>query len=445
VGVYSGPNISENGLVLALDAANIKSIPAQYKTGETTGSVDFNGASSVSFSSADNAAFGTGDFTVEFFIYNRNSNGLSRLCLSNAGWAIEMGTSKTAWQSGNAYLFHDGQTAATRLYNPPLNVWTHVAFTRASNILKAFYNGIQQSVTLTDNYNYTAASPSNPLSLGDFGNSGAFQHNGIISNFHIVKGVAKYTSNFTPPGITLSPQAETSILTANSSVSLAANGMTAIQGTPTVGVRGVNTITSWTDLVGGSNNGTANNGPTYDSSNGESIVFDGTNDFISTTTQFSNVNAYTIIVWFRTSASNARKLVGFENSQTGSSTSYDRQMYIGSDNKLYLGQYDGTADVAVSTMTVNDNIWRCAVGTYGGEGTTLRLYINGVSNATATSNNPQNFVGYWRIGSFKGTGWSNTSDGYFNGSIGQVLIYHRALTSAEIQQNYNATKSRYGL
>lgn len=444
MGVYSGPNISENGLVLSLDAANIKSIPASFKTGETTGSVDFNGAQSVQFGSSNDGAFGTGDFTVEFFIYNRTSLGLSRLFASNAGWWIEFGSSKAAWQNANGYLFYDGQSGGNILTGPPLNVWTHVAFTRASGSLRVFYNGVQKSVTLTDNVNYTATA-TDYMTLGDFNNSQSFEHNGIISNFHIVKGTAKYTSNFTPPGITLSSQAGTSILTANSSVSLAANGMTAVQGTPTVGVRGVNTITSWTDLVGGSNNGTANNGPTYDSSNGESIVFDGTDDFISTTTQFSNVNAYTIIVWFRTSASNARKLVGFENSQTGSSTNYDRHMYIGSDNKLYFGQFDGTADVAVSTMTVNDNIWRCAVGTYGGEGTTLRLYINGVSNATATSNTPQNFVGYWRIGSFKGTGWTNTSDGYFNGNIGQVSIYHRALTSAEIQQNYIATKSRYGL
>jgi len=204
--------------------------------------------------------------------------------------------------------------------------------------------------------------------------------------------------------------------------------------------------TTWTDLSGRGNTGTLQSGPVYNSSSGGYFSFDGTDDYVSTTTQFTNPSPYTIIVWFRTGSSNAKRIVGFELNQTGTgSLNYDRNLYVGSDSKLYFCQYDGTVDVAISTMTVNDNVWRCAAATYGGESTTMRLYINGVSNATATSNFAQNYSGYWRLGSFKGTGWTNTSDGYFLGNIAQVLIYHRALSAAEIQQNFNALRGRYGI
>lgn len=204
--------------------------------------------------------------------------------------------------------------------------------------------------------------------------------------------------------------------------------------------------TTWTDLSGTGNNGTLQSGPTYVSSSGGYFSFDGINDYVSTTTQFNNPSSYTIMVWFRTSSSNARKLIGFELNQTGNSSfNYDRMMYVGSDGKLYFGQFDGTVDTAVSTMTVNDNVWRCAAGTYGGEGTTLRLYVNGESNSTTISNNAEVYSGYWRVGGYRGQAWTNTSDGFFLGNIAQVLIYHRALTAAEIRQNFNAFRERYGI
>ena len=57
------------------------------------------------------------------------------------------------------------------------------------------------------------------------------------------------------------------------------------------------TGTTWSDLVG-SNNGTLTNGPTFDSGNGGSIVFDGTNDYIST--QLTCGTTFTWSVWFKT-------------------------------------------------------------------------------------------------------------------------------------------------
>lgn len=203
------------------------------------------------------------------------------------------------------------------------------------------------------------------------------------------------------------------------------------------------TGTTWYDLSGNNNHGTLQGGLRFDSKS-KTFSFDGTNDYVSTTTSYTNPGPYTICVWFKTIVASGKKLVGFENAQTGTgSTGYDRQIHIGTDGKIYFGNYDGTADVAVSTTALNDNTWHYAVGTFGGEGTTMRLYIDGVSNATATSTTYQNFTGYWRIGAYKATSWTGASDGYYSGNIAIVNIYHRALSATEVAQNYYIQKRRF--
>jgi hypothetical protein len=204
--------------------------------------------------------------------------------------------------------------------------------------------------------------------------------------------------------------------------------------------------TTWTDLSGNINNGTLTNGPTYSSANGGSIVFDGVNDEVTTTTQYTNPQIFSIGVWFKTSTASGKKIIGFETNQTGTgSLSYDRQIYIGTDGKLYFGIYDGVTNEAISPLTYTDNNWHYVVGTYGGEGTTLRLYVDGVSVATATASFAENYNGYWRICGYKTNSWTNTSDGYFSGSISNVVVYNRALAVSEIQQNFNTQRGRFNI
>jgi hypothetical protein len=203
--------------------------------------------------------------------------------------------------------------------------------------------------------------------------------------------------------------------------------------------------TTWTDLSGNGNTGTLTGGPTYSSADGGSIVFDGTNDEVTTTTQFTNPQTFSVGAWFKTSTASGKKIIGFETNQTGTATSgYDRQIYIGSDGKLYFGIYDGATKTAISPLTYNDNNWHYVVGTYGSEGTTMRLYVDGVSVATETANFAQNYAGWWRIAGYNLNSWTNASNGYFTGNIAQALVYNRALSVVEIQQNYNALAPRFG-
>jgi hypothetical protein len=201
--------------------------------------------------------------------------------------------------------------------------------------------------------------------------------------------------------------------------------------------------TTWTDISGSGNNGTLTNGPTYSSDNGGFFTFNGTNNEVTTTTQFTNPQTFSIGAWFKTSSASGKKIIGFENAQTGTgSFQFDRHAWIGSDGKLNFGIWTGSATIVTSPLTYNDNNWHYVVGTYGGEGTTMRLYVDGVSVATNTGT-PQNTIGYWRIAGYKTLGWPGGSDGYFPGSISNAVIYNRGITAAEVSQNYNALLPRY--
>jgi len=199
--------------------------------------------------------------------------------------------------------------------------------------------------------------------------------------------------------------------------------------------------TTWTDISGSGNNGTLQGSPipTYSSNNGGFFTFNGTNNEVTTTTQFANPQTFSIGAWFKTSTASGNKIIGFENAQTGTgSFQFDRHIWIGTDGKLYFGIYSGGAVVATSPLTYNDNIWHYVIATYGGEGTTMRLYVDGASVATASANAPA-YNGYWRIGAYQS--WGGT--GYFPGSISLAQVYNRGITAAEVLQNYNALVGRY--
>jgi hypothetical protein len=204
--------------------------------------------------------------------------------------------------------------------------------------------------------------------------------------------------------------------------------------------------TAVTDLSGSGNNGTLQATPTYNSAAGFFTYNGASSQYISTTTALTNPGPYTISAWFRTSTASGRCIVNFESAQTGTgSTSYDRSLYMGTNGNIYFGNYDGTIDVAVSSTTLNNNVWHYVAGTYGGEGTTMRLYVNGASNATQTSTTYQNYTGYWRIAGYALSGWTNGANGYYTGDIGPVMIYSASLTAEEIAQNFNAMRGRFGV
>jgi hypothetical protein len=189
--------------------------------------------------------------------------------------------------------------------------------------------------------------------------------------------------------------------------------------------------TVWRDLAG-SNNGTLTNGPTFNGSNGGSIVFDGIDDLV-TTPLYDQGATGTLQCWFKAT--------------TSKNSSYFEGL-IDSDRPGFYGSGLGINNLTFQII-LNDQFWT--------PGVSFLLNIWYMANLTWTTTNAwfylngnlMNQLSYTQ-GSLTGAvvyyiGKSYANSRYFNGNISQALIYNRALTPTEIQQNYNATKGRFRL
>jgi hypothetical protein len=177
---------SSNGLtVTAYGNAEVSTTDPKYGSGSVTldGTGDYlqTAASSV-------LALGTGDFTVECWVYvnsGNNNNGLFTFGGESSGLAV-------AIFSGNWYLTHVG-SGGTSMGAVTTGSWQHLAVTRSGSSLRLFINGTQLGSTLTNSTNFT----DNQLKIGHYFNS-SYAINAKVDEFRVTKGIARETANFTP-------------------------------------------------------------------------------------------------------------------------------------------------------------------------------------------------------------------------------------------------------
>lgn len=197
------------------------------------------------------------------------------------------------------------------------------------------------------------------------------------------------------------------------------------------------TGTAWTDLSGLGNTGTLTNGPTFNSGNGGSIVFDGVNDRIELGTPNSLIftGNITIECWVKsTTASGVMLITG--NWILPSSFNYGL-FWNDTGSSSGLALLVSNSFVRLTTNPYIDGKWHhlCGVCVPGG---ISRLFVDSVQVASQSGGSISNSSYRWLIGSGDNR-WP------FPGNIGYTKIYNRALSSSEILQNYNATKSRFNL
>jgi hypothetical protein len=186
--------------------------------------------------------------------------------------------------------------------------------------------------------------------------------------------------------------------------------------------------TVWSDLSRGGNNGTLTNGPTFNSANGGSIVFDGVNDYVSTS--ISRNGDYTITIIFKINSFTTidMRLVGALSGFTDQFTAG----WDGTTFRLWLqNTWNNTGFISTTNIIYILSIVH--------EGTDNKIYVNGnynsvISNKTSYFNN----LGF-------GNRFVNSFGSFFSGDIYATQMYNRALSATEVLQNYNATKGRYGL
>ena len=198
--------------------------------------------------------------------------------------------------------------------------------------------------------------------------------------------------------------------------------------------------TTWTDLSGNANNGTLTNGPTYNSANGGSIVFDGVDDYVTipNTSILKPSLPLTISV--------IQNIVtlgnGYVFTNNGSSTNYSGVSVLIGGVRFGNNGGSGVTSRKDYYFDITLNTWQFITVVCNSVANPL-IYINGqLANITATSGTATT-VGY--SNSNIEIARRNIGGFYVDGSVANVLLYNRALSATEVLQNYNAVKSRFGL
>ena len=287
----------------------------------------------LSVSSSSDLTFGTGDFTLEYFINTTDTNFNLMHPDSSTGsgyWGHLIQSSSFNWN--NAYN-------STNLWNvnatPILNGgWHHCAICRASGTTKVFFDGISQpntAGTFTDNTDYSGV---DGWEIGGSGNLGDLT--GYIQDLRVYKGVAKYTSDFVVPST--SPDI--------------------LPDTPS-------------GVSGGSKLAKVNDG---------AVSFDGTDDFlkISGSSDFDfGTSDFTVecFVYFNNLSSNQ----GVLDTRSGSNT----------NGFALLGRSNGTVSMADGTSLIGDAIsvsssrWMHLAASRSGS--SLKFFVDGVLSSTVTN------------------------------------------------------------
>jgi hypothetical protein len=163
---------------------------------------------------------------------------------------------------------------------------------------------------------------------------------------------------------------------------------------------------------------------------GNALSFDGVNDWVTVTaTSLLNLTtAMTLEAWvFPTTTSGVRDILIKEGSNVDLYNLYARNWRGRPESNVFVG---GTNRVAEGATAPAANVWTHVAGTY--DGTTLRLFINGVQTASIAISGPiATSTGPLRIGG--NSMWGE----FFQGRIDEVRIYNRALSQTEIQTDMN--------
>jgi len=193
--------------------------------------------------------------------------------------------------------------------------------------------------------------------------------------------------------------------------------------------------TTWNDLSGNGNNGTLTNGPTFSSANNGSFVFDGVDDYVDTNYIQPTSNFSISIVYKCTNFTPWSSLWASElwNNSTG------YLAYFGTSTSLFLSRGGGSAIACIANSAVLNNY----TFTISSD-TTAKIYVNGVlqisGNIILASSVTKTLLLSTRY-SNDGTGFTDRKASI----IPYFSVYNRVLSSSEVLQNYNATKTRFNL
>lgn len=350
-------------------------------------------------------AFGSGDFTVECWVYFTSTPQTvtqfaiiaNQVSADNATWTLQTYNGNFRWVhwSGGYYI-----TGSSTLVP---NVWYHVAVARTGGVNRLFVNGVLDgSVTGVQAYTTNAI-----LYIGNGNGAGYFP--GYISNVRILKGTALYTSAFTPPTTPLTAVANTQILTCQSNRFIDNSTNAAVltaTGTPQISPNIPFTANSSYSTYG-------------------SAYFDGTGDYLSRAssapTQMGSSNFTTELWVYQTSIATNQCFYVQQDASISNNTSLSYGIYCSTAGTITIvlaassSRYDFSSTAGIISKI---NQWYHIALTRNGN--VFTLYVNGVSVGTTTAAITLNTNALDYIGLYANAGASDYQ--YTNGYISDFRI-----------------------
>jgi len=388
------------------------------ETFETTGSVQFDGTTGqLTVSGSDSATtydFGTDDFTIEFWRYKSSSAVESYVARLDAAG----GSATSDFWFGNVngvdgFYYYEGTTGRNlSTESQPLNTWAHLAVVRYNDYLTLYLNG--KEVTSRP---HSAAFNNGSANLrigGDGASSGNTNYplEGFLSNVRITKK-ALYTSNFKPSMRELEVTAETVLLACQSKTdaTLEKTGKTLVVGgtpvaseltpgllTPIVKSGGGSAITGSVEFTGSPSKLTA-----------DSVDFAmGSNDLTMECWFYNGVDTITHLLQIDTGTYQSPSDITNFSLATRDAAAGDIRFLIRNDSGSNL------SDLVAGAPGAKINAWHHLAGTI--EGTTTRLFLNGILIASGTISGTRTHTGQ------RCTIGANQTSRYLKGYLSNVRI-----------------------
>ena len=393
---------------------------------------------------------GTGNWTIEFWYMTPSfvtSGGTSTVIplIGNVNWYY--GANGSFWiyvesnrtirgtfnhdsSLGNEFNVQSTSTIST-------NVWYHLAFVKQGDTIRLYFNGVQQdTVTASALSSSGFYASGNTLAIGKWrqyrSNSPTSTRYGIgnLSNVRIVNSaVYPDGTTFTPPTTSLTKISETKLLTCQ--------GVTIFDASDN-GHTVTNNNTTVTPLSG-------------------AYEFDGQNDYVNLSTQLNNdidLTNVSISFWAYLDSTNADEafvsigsftinrplMIWYDTSASGAQNTGTNDIGGGTSDVITVMVTDSSSEKRFTTANnaLDANKWYNITVVLDVTNNTFYTYIDGVVAAKWVDNNTSGGISTSTLDFML-----SPTTKYIDGKISEFLVYTKALSAAEVTNNYDATKARY--
>ena len=417
------PSIVTNGLILAVDAANLKSysgsgntwtdLSANGNTGTLTNGVEPVKQNSIVLDGSGDfltltnlsATYLSTDFCIESWVYITSQVSQTLFnTIPHQSFDINLnraGSGQTALYIGNGSTWQtlDFRSSGTLADNQ----WHHIAVTRNSNVITIWHNGVSQGSTS----DFMPTGFGTSAYIGTYNGSTGENVNGKIYGYRIVSGSPVYTQNFTPPA-----------------------RMSNISGTQLIlGQDGGFVNSAQTSVVSTPSGNTYVNNNSY-------MLFDGTDKYVIGNLVSPPVGSSITIeaVINLTNVSGTKAI--FSHGRSG--VSYACGMMIVGNNLRFRNSNNDHALSTPTTLSAGQWYHLVLVST----ASQTIGYCNGISQGTTAQTITSNSITAYTISRRS----DNSASEFMAGNIAYLRVYHnKALSEEEVLNNFNAHRGRYGI